>query len=27
MTSPRYPVPDLTDLPSDILSKVLEVQA
>ncbi len=27
MTPPRYPVPDLTDLPSDILSKVLEVQA
>jgi uncharacterized peroxidase-related enzyme len=27
MTTARYPVPDLTDLPSDILSRVLEVQA
>jgi uncharacterized peroxidase-related enzyme len=27
MTTSRYPFPDLTDLPSDILSKILEVQA
>ncbi len=27
MTSARYPAPDLTDLPSDILSRILEVQA
>ena len=27
MTSSRYPTPELSDLPSDILSKILEIQA